>query len=768
VSVVLSVVKASFRQRPCELHAWPPSKQQQAPLAQLTRESKKNTTEHGATMPDPDIAAEAVPAVPACRGVAGAAAALDALYGPGAAAAVGSAKVLVVGAGGVGCELVKNLGCAGFASVTLVDLDTIDVSNLNRQFLFRRKHVGASKADIAAAAVEAMIPGFKVRGIVGNVKDARFDVSYFRDFDVVCNALDNLEARRHVNRMCLAAGVVLIESGSTGYNGQVTVIGEGKECYDCNPKPVAKTYAVCTIRSTPDKPVHCVVWAKHLWDLVFGADDESNVLRDLDGGGAGGDQGDQPSHSSPAAANADTSRMTGSDADTTLADKIDLAPSAADEAGAEADAGDASPADGIPKAKAKRVRFEQCEDPEVFAVRVCERVFKDDIEDQIRMKSLWEKEGRVPPTTYDVAAAAKSAPVNLVTLNLLEPRVWTREESAAVFKATLVHVAQNRAPEIGSLAFDKDDADALAFVIAASNLRAAAYGVEMQSPFAVKGIAGNIVHAIATTNAMVAGLIVLEAIKVVAHKDLGKSLTTFVRKTPAGNPGRRRPLLCAESLSDPNPNCYVCAKGMLPLSIDVETSTLKMFIEYVCKRTLGAVEPTVNVTSGDYYNTLYESGQGLEDDEVAMYESNLSKTLNELRVQTGSEVSIDDTMQSFSCSVVVTHVSKLLVDERGPGERFELGGTIPETKALDPVDAGAAEEDGAERAVDESDAIVAEVVGNSEHADAEAVVTGTKRVLENDEVAVAVEPVAKRQRSGGNDATENESEAASDDVVVID
>ena len=74
-----------------------------------------------------------------------------------------------------------------------------------------------------------------------NIKDEKFDVQYFEKFDVVLNALDNLEARRHVNRMCLAANIPLLDSGTTGYLGQVTPILKGKlACYECYPKPTAK------------------------------------------------------------------------------------------------------------------------------------------------------------------------------------------------------------------------------------------------------------------------------------------------------------------------------------------------------------------------------------------------------------------------------------------------------------------------------------------------------------------------------------------------
>ena len=133
-------------------------------------------------------------------------------------------QVLVVGAGGIGCELVKNLVLSGFARITMIDLDTIDYSNLNRQFLFRAHHVGRSKADVAAESAREFPhdEALEIVAVHGNVKESRFDLDYFASFAIVLNALDNVDARRHVNRLCLAAGVPLVESGTQGYIGQAT------------------------------------------------------------------------------------------------------------------------------------------------------------------------------------------------------------------------------------------------------------------------------------------------------------------------------------------------------------------------------------------------------------------------------------------------------------------------------------------------------------------------------------------------------------------
>ncbi|CAH0388643.1 unnamed protein product [Bemisia tabaci] len=514
---------------------------------------------------------------------------------------VKKSKVLVVGAGGIGCEILKNLVLTGFSDIEIIDLDTIDVSNLNRQFLFQKQHVGKSKAVVARESALKFNPSVSIKAYHASIISPDFGVSFFKQFQVVLNALDNRAARNHVNRMCLAADIPLLESGTAGYEGQVELIKKGMtKCYECDLKTASKTYPGCTIRNTPSEPIHCIVWAKHLFNQLFGEDDPDEDV-------------------SPDTADPEASGKAGDTALNTEANDT-----------------------GNVIRVSTRTWAQSCNyDPQ----KLFDKLFHDDIKYLLSMSNLWKT--RRPPTPLvstelpDAAAGSSKEEDS----GLKDQRCWSIAECYTVFANSCKQLREQFAllKEGDHLVWDKDDKYAMDFVAACANIRAHIFGITQNSRFQIKSMAGNIIPAIATTNAVIAGLVVLHALRILENK-LETCVPVYLRLKP----NHKGHVIVPEKVFEsPNPKCYVCsAKREVIVKIDIERMTVKQFEEIVLKKALNMHAPDV---------TLDGQGVVLISSEEGETTSNNAKTLKELGLQDGSVIVADDFLQDYELRISIVH-----------------------------------------------------------------------------------------------------------------
>ncbi len=146
---------------------------------------------------------------------------------------IAACKVLVIGAGALGNEILKNLGLLGFREIVVVDMDRIDESNLSRTILYRASDVGEYKVDVAARAYKSILPEAVVQPITGNItRDC--GLGLFLWSDVIIAGLDNREARLWINRCAWKVNRPWIDGAIEGINGIARVFVPGAPpCYEC-------------------------------------------------------------------------------------------------------------------------------------------------------------------------------------------------------------------------------------------------------------------------------------------------------------------------------------------------------------------------------------------------------------------------------------------------------------------------------------------------------------------------------------------------------
>ncbi|PVD24234.1 hypothetical protein C0Q70_14704 [Pomacea canaliculata] len=449
---------------------------------------------------------------------------------------LGDLNYFLVGAGAIGCEMLKNwammgVACGGNGLVHVTDMDRIEKSNLNRQFLFRSWDVQKSKSATAAAAVKAMNPSIKVKAKedrVGPETESIFTDEFFESLDGVANALDNVDARMYMDRRCVYYCKPLLESGTLGTKGNVqVVIPYVTESYSSSQDPPEKSIPICTLKNFPNAIEHTLQWAREEFEEKF-VQPSANAVQYLN----------DPKFIER------TLKQQGSQPVEVL--------------------------DSVRKALVDEyyTSFEQC-------VEWARNLFEANYSNQIRQllfnfppdqmtssgAPFWSGPKRCPhPLVFDVnselhidyieaaanlkaymcglpACRDRDAIVKMVSNIVIQPFIprsgvkidvsdaeAQARQSDNVDRDALERVRGMLPPleslrdrKINAIEFEKDDDTNfhMDFITAASNLRAENYSIPPADRLKSKLIAGRIIPAIATTTAMVVGLVGLEMIKLI-------------------------------------------------------------------------------------------------------------------------------------------------------------------------------------------------------------------------------------------------------------
>lgn len=256
------------------------------------------------------------------------------------------------------------------------------------------------------------------------------------------------------------------------------------------------------------------------------------------------------------------------------------------------------------------------------------------------MDELWKN--RKKPTPLDVYKLEDSHDEYKGSMLDWDQKPWSIQETIRVFKSSLQNLsssllAQRKINPEATLAFDKDDEDALNFVTASANLRAHVFGINPESRFKVKEMAGsyplmtlgNIIPAIATTNAIIAGMIVLLAFKVLSGK------IQDCKNTYLAYGGDRKQLLTNEQLESPNAKCQVCSSTYLQLEVNTQSVNLGYLIDGLIDK-LG-IPGEIMVEEGSRYFSYIIYHRLLYDVE---FEDNRAVSLADLNIKEGSRLVI--------------------------------------------------------------------------------------------------------------------------------
>ena len=196
-----------------------------------------------------------------------------------------SLKIFLVGVGAIGCEYLKNFAMMGISSkegiLTITDFDKIELSNLNRQFLFRENNIDQYKSEVAEYYIKQMNNSINIityKNYVSSETENIFTDQFWDEQDIIFNAVDNVKARFYINDKVCIHQKYHFDAGTLGVNSSCGIFlknisstykeqNEDKKEEDDNNN--IRENGMCTIHSFPTCIKHCVEWARNEYEYLF-------------------------------------------------------------------------------------------------------------------------------------------------------------------------------------------------------------------------------------------------------------------------------------------------------------------------------------------------------------------------------------------------------------------------------------------------------------------------------------------------------------------
>jgi len=502
-------------------------------------------------------------------------------------------RYFVVGSGAIGCELLKNMAMMGVGNITVTDMDTIEKSNLSRQFLFRNHDIGKSKSVSAKNAILKINPNINIIAHENKVcpeTENIYNKNFFNNIDGVANALDNVEARRFVDNLCLYYKKSLMESGTLGTKGNTQiVVPHLTETYGSTPDAPEREIPSCTLKHFPYKVEHTIQWGK---DTFFGEfmNAPTNTLKYLN----------DPTFIKLLEPN-QVPEMCES-----IIDALKFIPKTFDDCVVLGlDSWNKHFRDSIKKLLEQFPLDAKAQDETPFwtGTKKPPTEFEFDINNE-HHTSYIHATAHIYATMYNIKNDSQKIDK---TIKILSRSNLPKIDNKKVLDEELINYLPDpkyfKGLKLTPIEFEKDDDSNfhIDYITASSNMRNLNYGIELTNKYDAKGIAGKIIPAIATTTSVVSGLTLLELYKLINGCDNLEIYKNNFLNLAIPYIGSADPI-GVKKFTYKNNNFSMWSS----FDVDIKNPTVKEIIEFMKNKYEIEVSSLCYNTTAIYYPLLYK------------------------------------------------------------------------------------------------------------------------------------------------------------------